>query len=227
MRCEGFRAELGGYVLDGLEPQERDAVRAHLATCERCRSEVDDLAELPGLLAEAWTAPQRAPADLRARVLGQLGGRTRRIRRVPALLAAALAVVAALAGGAAVVVLDRPPPADAVLTLEEEPTGGPFGEAALTQVDAGVRIDLELAGMQEAGEGYYHAWLHQGDVRVSAGTFVGTMDGELAVQLLCGGLLEDYERLTVSWHPFDGSGEVVAVDASFGSAVERSTEEPW
>ncbi len=227
MTCERFRAELGGYVLDGLEPEERDAVRAHLADCERCRAEAEELSELPELLAEAWTAPQRAPDDLRARVLGQLGERTRRVRRVPALLAAALVVVAALAGGAVVTVMERPGPADAVLTLERDPSGGPFGEAALTQVDAGVQIDLELAGVREVGEGYYHAWLHRDDIRVSAGTFLGATDGEVAVQLLCGGILEDYERLTVTWHPFDGSGEVIAVDAAFGSAVERSTDTPW
>lgn len=227
MICERFRAELGGYVLDGLEPEERDAVRAHLEHCDRCRAEVGDLAELPDLLAEAWTAPPRAPADLRARVLGRFGVRTRRVRRVPALLAAALMAVAALAGGAVVAVLDRPPPPDTVLTLHQDPQGGPFGEAALTQVDAGVRIDLELAGVQGVGEGYYHAWLHRGDARVSGGTFIGTTDGEVAVRLLCGGLLEDYERLTVTWHPFDGSGEVIAVDAAFGTDVERSTEDPW
>lgn len=227
MTCDRFRAELGGYVLEGLEPEEEKAVDSHLEDCERCRAEVEDLSGLPGLLAEAWTAPQRAPTDLRARVLGRFGTRPRRIRRIPALVAAALVVVAALAGGAVVAVLDRPPPPDTVLTLHQDPSGGPFGDAALTQVDAGVRIDLELAGVQAVGEGYYHAWLHRGDARVSAGTFVGTTDDEVSVQLLCGGLLEDYERLTVTWHPFDGSGEVIAVDAAFGSEVERSSEAPW
>lgn len=216
MSCQRFRPELGGYVLGGLEPSEHEALEEHLAACGRCRAELEELADLPELLAEAWTAPQRAPADLRHRVLAQVGRRTWRRRRVPALLAAAIGLLAAVAGGAVVAVVDRPPPADAVLTLQGDAPVGIVGEAAMTQVDAGVQLDLDLAGLQTSEAGYYHAWLHRGEVRVSAGTFVGASDGDVTVQLLCGGQLEDYDRLTVTWHPFDGPDEVVAVDASFG-----------
>jgi hypothetical protein len=210
--CERFRPELGGYVLDGLEADERLALLAHLDECGGCRDEVEELQELPGLLALVETAPRRAPEDLRQRVLGRS-----RARRIPALLAAAIAVVAAIAGAASVTWLDRPPAADTVLTLRGDAPVGMVGEASLRQVDAGVRVDLELAGVRTADQGYYHAWLHRGDLRVSAGTFVGPADGELEVQLLCGGRLDDYDRLTVTWHPFDGPDEVVAIDAAFTS----------
>lgn len=216
-RCEELRLELGGYVLGGLEPAEDAEVEAHLATCDRCRDEVAQLRELPELLGQAWDLPPRAPADLRARVLEAVGPSLRR-RRVPALLAATLALVAAVAGGVTVSLVDRPPSPDAVIALQGSAPVGIVGEAALTQVPAGVQVDLVLAGVQEADEGYYHAWLHRGDLRVSAGTFVGPEDGRVDVSLLCGGRLEAYDRLTVTWHPFDGPDEVVAVEATFAAA---------
>jgi hypothetical protein len=33
------------------------------------------------------------------------------------------------------------------------------------------------------------------------------------VQLLCGGSLGDYDRLTITWHGFDEPEEVVALEA--------------
>ena len=225
MSCRRSRPELGGYILGGLDPSEHQVLEEHLAVCDRCRDDLEELADLPELLAEAWTAPQRAPTDLRHRVLAQVGRRTWRRRRVPALLAAAIGVVAAVAGGVVVAVMDRPPPADTVLTLQGAAPVGIVGEAAMTQVDAGVQLDLDLAGLQTSEEGYYHAWLHRDEVRVSAGTFVGTSDGEVTVQLLCGGRLEDYDRLTVTWHPFDGPDELIAVDASFGRGASDVGDE--
>ena len=53
MSCDHIREELGGYVLGALEPAERDAVAAHLATCPACAAEHARLAELPALLAHA------------------------------------------------------------------------------------------------------------------------------------------------------------------------------
>jgi anti-sigma factor RsiW len=43
--------ELGAYVLDALEPDESEAVRAHLIGCPVCRAEVRRLADTAALLA--------------------------------------------------------------------------------------------------------------------------------------------------------------------------------
>ena len=51
MDCAEARISLGVYVLGALEPEERDAVHAHLATCDECRAELADLETLPALLA--------------------------------------------------------------------------------------------------------------------------------------------------------------------------------
>ncbi|MGH2947578.1 MAG: zf-HC2 domain-containing protein, partial [Solirubrobacteraceae bacterium] len=45
------RRSLGVYVLDALEPAERDVVDLHLARCGECRRELERIASLPELLA--------------------------------------------------------------------------------------------------------------------------------------------------------------------------------
>lgn len=206
--CERRRPDLGGFVLGGLEPEEFDEVEDHLASCAACRDEVAKLVELPALLDIAVEDPPCAPADLRQRVLRRARPRRRRL-----LLVAAASLLLGLALGAVgMTLVQAPPPADLSLAITGHTQEAVIGEAALRQVDAGVRLDLELTGVRS--EGYYHAWLHRGERRVSAGTFIGPPGGTVAIQLLCGGRLEDYERLTVTWHP-PGQDEQLAVQAPF------------
>jgi len=207
--CDAIRPELAGYVLGGLEPREVAAVEAHLATCADCRAELDDLAPLPSLLALAAPVSPTAPDDLRPRVLRTAGRR----RQIPALVAAALILLAALTGGVIGAVGTGPPDADLVVTLGAPDAPGVSGDAGLIQTDAGVQVDLVLTGVQPGSNGYYHAWLERDGRRASAGTFVGTADGQVRAQLLCGGRLEDYDTVTVTWHGFDRDGEVVAARA--------------
>lgn len=67
--CAHVRIALGVYVLGAIDPAERALVDAHLATCEACQAELDDLADLPALLAmipaeEALTLADGLPGDL-------------------------------------------------------------------------------------------------------------------------------------------------------------------
>ena len=64
MSCAHVREELGGYVLGALEPDERDAVAAHLAGCPACAAEHARLAGLPALLrhADGLEIPAAPPA---------------------------------------------------------------------------------------------------------------------------------------------------------------------
>jgi hypothetical protein len=208
-RCEQIRTELGGYVLGGLEADELDAVEVHTSTCPRCRAELDELEETSQLLAVLSPPARPAPADLRERVLR--GHRRSRLPRT--LLIAAAITLAGLVGAGLASLLDRPPPPETVLTLRGLEPVGVNGQAELRQLPNGVQIDLDLADLHPAGQGYYHGWLHRGDRRVSAGTFVGTDQRQAQVQLLCGGQLEDYDRLTVTWHPFGEDAEMVALEA--------------
>ena len=56
------------YVLGSLEPDEKDAFEAHLATCGECTAEVQSLRRTADAL--AYAVPQRTPpAELRDRIL--------------------------------------------------------------------------------------------------------------------------------------------------------------
>jgi anti-sigma factor RsiW len=50
VRCP-YRSSLGAFLLDALEPAERDAMERHLAGCASCRRELERMAALPALLA--------------------------------------------------------------------------------------------------------------------------------------------------------------------------------
>jgi hypothetical protein len=70
--CAECRSLLGGYVLHALEPDEVDAVRAHLATCEACAAEHGELVGLPALLDVAGSTEslqEQPPAALEEAVL--------------------------------------------------------------------------------------------------------------------------------------------------------------
>jgi hypothetical protein len=63
---------MGGYVLDALEPAERDQVRSHLSACDACTREYAELAAIPALLDAADSAdavPLRPPPRLEEAVL--------------------------------------------------------------------------------------------------------------------------------------------------------------
>lgn len=68
------KAHAAPYVLGGLEPDEKDAFEAHLATCGECTAEVQSLRRTADAL--AYAVPQRTPpAELRERVLGSFTNR--------------------------------------------------------------------------------------------------------------------------------------------------------
>ncbi|HEX7169093.1 MAG TPA: anti-sigma factor [Acidimicrobiales bacterium] len=66
---EELQELLGAYALDAVEPDERDVVEAHLATCPRCRAEVMEHRETAALLAFAG---HDAPAGLWDRIASNL-----------------------------------------------------------------------------------------------------------------------------------------------------------
>ena len=80
--CHHCRELIGGYVLDALEPAEREQVRMHLESCEPCAREHAELATLPALLDAADSAdavPLHPPARLEEAVLDRFA----RERRAP------------------------------------------------------------------------------------------------------------------------------------------------
>jgi anti-sigma factor RsiW len=72
--CNECRNLLGGYVLHALDPDEVESVRRHIATCEACAAEHEQLAGIPAILDTAGagvveSAIEPAPAALEEAVL--------------------------------------------------------------------------------------------------------------------------------------------------------------
>ena len=74
MTHEQAREELEALALDALDASERDAVMAHVATCETCQSELAALENTANALAYAATPLPMSPAQrdrIRARLLAR------------------------------------------------------------------------------------------------------------------------------------------------------------
>ena len=89
-----------GYALDALDPDERARYEEHLASCERCRDELQGFWQVAGALGRAAGGPT-PPASLRERILEQ--ARDERPNVVPLRRRVATPVLASAAAVAAVV----------------------------------------------------------------------------------------------------------------------------
>lgn len=156
--CPGMRVSLGAYVLGALDPAERSALEAHLASCPACRDELADLAGLPGLLGRlapeeaAAGMPRPGPAVL-DRSLAELRRRRRLDRRRRRLLAAFAAALFAVVGAGIALAIDTtsPPPAATAtgptLTATDPATGVHAAVTAATR-PWGTALGLHLQGVQ-------------------------------------------------------------------------------
>ncbi len=160
MNTCGFDQLDAAYVLGALSPAEREAFAAHLPGCDTCTRSVQELAGIPGLLAQvdpadlaAHTEPAPpAPPLLLARVVRT--ARAEQQRRTWRVAGAAAAVALVVGGGAAWVVgsaTDRTVavPPTATTTVSAPPlTMTPVDQdvvtatVALVPVAWGTRVDL-------------------------------------------------------------------------------------
>jgi anti-sigma-K factor RskA len=150
--------DVGAYVLDALEPEERLRVRAHLATCPDCRATLRELEGLPRVLALV-AAPEsqprvlpEAPSELAFR---RLAHRATAVRPAPRpvsvghhprrwVIAAAAAAVVGVAGGVGGVVASLGPAAPTAVSAT---SGAVHARAELTAADGGTTINLALDGV--------------------------------------------------------------------------------
>lgn len=176
----------------------------------------DDLAALAALLARAdtWEDPPRrieeAVVAAIVRETGDLppkarGARSERRTR-PAwshvrVLAAAAAVVVVVAG---IVVMTRGTTDDATFALAgtaAEP--GASAEVVVSATPAGLKILLDTNGLPGAPGGYmYEAWVGDGTIGVSAGTF-HLRGGDGPIELWAGVTGNEFDRLWITLEPID------------------------
>jgi hypothetical protein len=222
MTCTHVREELGGYVLDALEPSEREAVSAHLGTCRECAAEYARLAGLPALLrhADGLEIPA-APAAVEERVLDRLAqDRGRRPRRGRAGMLGLLArprrwrpdlrfrrgrgaIAAAIAGaalGAGITALAVGGDAGAPIGQYALQLRGDEGATARARLDpgqGGTEVHLWVRGLPPGAEAVYEVRCERPGWSASAGTFRADAKGRAYVVLTTAARIGEYERIRV------------------------------
>lgn len=105
MTCEEFEELAGAYTLDDVTPAQRQAAAAHLASCAKCRSLLQNLSGALALLPFA-VAPAEPRAEVWERIVAalppaQAKPRTNRRWWTPRLLAVAAIALFSLVSGMA------------------------------------------------------------------------------------------------------------------------------
>jgi hypothetical protein len=213
--CGHVREQIGAYVVDGLEADERALVADHLAVCPHCAAEHHSLAGLPVLLDHAAGLELDPPRPaLEERVLDAVArerGRRRRPRRARRLLPAGgrRAVAAALAGaalGAAATALavsggDEGPSAPVASPLNYavslKGVSGAYGKAALVPKPGGTEVHLVVGHLPVDSDAVYEVRCEGGDWSASAGTFRTDRRGKAYAVLNTAARPGEYERIRV------------------------------
>lgn len=158
-RHESLREALGAYTLGALEPDEHDAVQAHLRSCEECRHELDGLAALPPLLGTltpdeaAIVQGSRPRVDVEPALAVVARERSRMRRSVWTWRVAAGVAAAALA----VVTLVPEQDADPSAVFEPRPSvaeaSATQGRVQVTAEPWGMRVTIDVSDLP-ARDGY-------------------------------------------------------------------------
>jgi anti-sigma-K factor RskA len=221
--------DLAGYVLGALDPGERAAFEQHLAGCDTCRAEVEELQGLPALLDRA-APPIEVPPGLRERTFAAVERAAAGRRRGPLLRLAAVAaaLVVALVGGVVVSQLGGGGRGQVIeLALNAQP--GKTGQATvqLRREGAGVAVDMEVSGLAPNPPGsIYECWfVGPGDTlqqpnRVSAGTFTVGASGRASLHMHSAADLRRFPVMGVTLET-DGGNPVRTGEKILGSAPIR------
>jgi hypothetical protein len=186
-------------------------------------ADTDAVGDLPEEIAAAlaradvW-AP--LPAGLEDAVIGAIASEQRREARhnpLPWWLAAAAALIVVIAGIVVVTGTDDDasdgPGGVAFALTATELAPGASATARFRATPAGLLIVFEASGLPGAGpDEMYEAWITNGDVRVSCGTF-HVRGGDDRISLWAGTDDPSFDTITVTLEPLDGdaasSGQVV------------------
>jgi hypothetical protein len=219
--CDELRPLLGAYVLGALEPDEAEAVREHLPTCEACSAEHASLAGLPALLdlAAPLAAPdeplspafeealldrfardrEAARAERPRRRLPRIAWTRTRVAVASALLTAALSV-------ATMAALDDDPSRPAMARQYVVPlqagAGAPPGahiraRVALYRVRGGTGVHLWASGLPAGPGRVYEMLCEKRGWSASAGTFRADAKGRIEARLTTAARVGEYESLRV------------------------------
>jgi anti-sigma-K factor RskA len=222
--------DLAGYVLGALDAGEQAAFEQHLAGCDTCRAEVEELQSLPALLDRA-APPIEVPQGLRERTFAAVERAAAGSRRRGPLLhlaAVAAALVVALVGGVVVSQLGGGGRGEVIeLALSAQP--GKTGRATveLRREGDGVAVDMEVNGLAPNPPGsVYECWfVGPGDTlqqpnRVSAGTFTVGAGGRASLHMHSAADLRRFPVMGVTLET-DGGNPVRTGEKILGSPPIR------
>jgi anti-sigma factor RsiW len=210
--CRDMRGALGAAALEGIDPPDDIALRAHLDGCAACRAELRELTLVARALASVpLSAMDAAPAEpsraLAQRVLDRLARergavRSRRVRRV-LISAVAAASVAAAVIAALLFVGGGSGPAGKRVVLPAVGREHASATATLRAAPAGTEVEMKVTGLHR-GE-YYWLWLTDASgKRLPAGTFQGS-DHPLQMRLTAALAPSEARRIWVT----DDDDEIV------------------
>ncbi len=205
-----YQEMLGAYALGALTDDEREALEAHLLTCDACNAELDEL--LVAVHAMPLSVEERAPSDglrerIRAAAVAEAGGssqnhagivedETSSVTQLPAsggrvtrfrggsILPWAAAAVFLLFGlgmlGWNLSLRSTNNPNEQVIALQAAPGVSGAGGQLIYLKDKQVMI-VKPQGLPQLQSGQvYELWLIQGNTPIAAGVF-DTANGEVAV----------------------------------------------
>ena len=206
---ERYEQDAGAYVLGALSEHERQAFERHLAGCETCREDLEQLrvaAEALPRAVKQYKAPEPLKASLMATVRSEAAagsaGEARdparprrplleRLRRAPSPLrprlawaAAALAVLAIVAAGF-YQLGERAEDDERTIAAQVDDSRAPEASGRLLiQGDESEGAILEVSGVPRArGREVLHVWLRRGDRVVRSSIFQVGPDGEGAAAI--------------------------------------------
>jgi len=210
--CRTHGELIGPFVLGGLEPDEVEEMRRHLAHCEACAAEAELLAGLPALLdrAQADDTVATLSPRLEEEVLDRFvreraqAGRTR--RRWPRLAVPAAAAAVVVAVVLALVLPGGGGGAYASAELWTMPAGGgAAGSADLEEVAAGTRVALRAHDLPVSRGEMFELWCVRDDGRwVNGGSFHARSDGSASAELTAAVKPGDYHVVVVTRHTAGG-----------------------
>ena len=199
-------ADLGAYVLGGLTADEQASFEQTMARDPALRRDVDELRDVPRLLALAALVDGDGEDDVAvpAPVITLVRPKAERTaRRRPGVLAAA-AAFALLLGIAGGVVATRqraagPDREIALALVDGAPSTSARGRAALFRQRDGVGVRLRMTGLPPTEPGSrYECWWVGKNGRVAAGSFQVGADGTADVRLTVAASLDGPFKININ-----------------------------
>lgn len=215
---EDARLQLADLIVSGLaDPTRTAALRAHVAVCPDCRSELDDLRDVDGLVHAGGPLPEPSEA-LEARIreiagpvpVHRAAGLRRRLDSITTWRVATICLAAATAALAIPVFTGGS--SDAFRPLQQRAMTaspgwvGANGTVVKGTVGGAPALRIELHDVHPPTSGStYQVWIARDPkARISLGAIEPDASGRATVTLPVPAAASNYERVWVTSEPADG-----------------------